>query len=208
MTSMAKVYEFDGLRPVIDERAFVHPDAVLVGDVIVGPNCYVAPTACLRGDFGRLILGDGASVQDGCVLHAFPGEETVVEADGHLGHGAILHGGRVGRNALVGMNSVVMDGAVVGENAFVGAMSMVPAGREIPPGALALGVPAKVMRQLSEAELAWKTEGNRAYRELAARSLRSLKSAPPLTRREPDRGTLVWPENKPLHRAKRDPAGD
>lgn len=208
MTSMAKIYEFDGLRPVIDERAFVHPDAVLIGDVVVGPNCYVAPTACLRGDFGRLVLGDGASVQDGCVLHAFPGEETVVEADGHLGHGAILHGCRVGRNALVGMNAVVMDGAVIGENAFVGAMSMVPAGREIPPGALALGVPAKVVRQLSEAELAWKAEGNRAYRELAARSLRSLKPAPPLTRPEPDRGTLVWPENKPLHRAKGEPAGD
>ncbi len=200
MTSKSRVDEFDGVRPVIDPTAFVHPDAIVIGDVIVGPNCYVGPAACLRGDFGRLILEDGASVQDGCVMHGFPGEETVVEPDGHVGHGTVLHGCRVKRNALVGMNSVVMDGAVVGENAVLGALSLLPAGREVPAGFLAVGAPAKVLREVNEIESAWKAQGNRAYRELAARSLLSLRETKPLTEPEPERRMTRWPKNLPLHR--------
>jgi phenylacetic acid degradation protein len=124
---MVKVYEIDGIRPVVHPTAYVHPTAVLIGDVIVGPRCYVGPLASLRGDFGRLVLEEGANLQDTCVMHGFPGCDTVVEQDGHIGHGAVLHGCRVGRNAMVGMNAVVMDKAVVGAESIVGAMSFVKA---------------------------------------------------------------------------------
>lgn len=104
-------YEIDGVRPVVHPTAYVHPDAVLIGDVFVGAGCYVAPLASLRGDFGRIVLEEGSNVQDCCVLHSFPGIDTVVEANGHVGHAAVLHACRVGRNALIGMNAVVMDHA-------------------------------------------------------------------------------------------------
>jgi phenylacetic acid degradation protein len=126
--SSPRVYAIDGLVPVIDPSAYVHPSAVLIGDVIVGPGCYVGPCASLRGDFGRLILGRGANVQDTCVMHGFPGTDTVIEEDGHIGHGAVLHGCRIGRNALVGMNAVIMDNAVLGESSIVAACAFVKAG--------------------------------------------------------------------------------
>ena len=116
-------YQIDGLTPVVHPDAYVHPSAVLIGDVIIGARCYIGPCACLRGDFDRLILHDGANVQDTCVLHGFSGADTVIEEDGHIGHGAVLHGCRIGRNALVGMNAVVMDNAVVGESAIVAAQA-------------------------------------------------------------------------------------
>jgi len=132
-------YEIDGLIPVVHPTAFVHPTAILIGDVIVGPGCYVGPAASLRGDFGRLVLEEGSNLQDTCVMHGFPGTDTVLEANGHVGHGAVLHGCRVKRNALVGMNAVVMDNAVVGESAMVAACAFVKAGMEIPPRVLAAG---------------------------------------------------------------------
>ena len=119
---MVKVWQFDGVTPAVHPSAYVHPTAVLIGDVIIGPRCYIGPLASLRGDFGRLIIEEGANVQDSCVMHGFPGEDTVVGVDGHIGHGAVLHGCTVGRNALVGMNAVVMDRAVIGEEAIVAAM--------------------------------------------------------------------------------------
>ena len=115
-----RVFAIDGIVPVIDPSAYVHPAAVLIGDVIVGPGCYVGPCASLRGDFGRLILEEGVNVQDTCVMHGFPGTDTVIEQDGHIGHGAVLHGCRIGRNALVGMNAVIMDQVVIGEHAIIG----------------------------------------------------------------------------------------
>ncbi|HEX6012699.1 MAG TPA: phenylacetic acid degradation protein PaaY, partial [Geminicoccaceae bacterium] len=124
---MAQVYAIEGIAPVVHPTAFVHPTAVLIGDVIVGPRCYVGPVASLRGDFGRLILGEGANLQDTCVMHGFPNTDTVVEEDGHIGHGAVLHGCRIGRNVLVGMNAVVMDGAEIGESSIVAAMAFVRA---------------------------------------------------------------------------------
>src|ERR1044072_8597375 len=142
---MVKVYEIDGLRPVIHPTAYVHPTAVLIGDVIVGPRCYVGPLASLRGDFGRLILEEGCNVQDSCVMHGFPGSDTVVESDGHIGHGAVLHGCRIGRNALVGMNAVVMDNAVVGAESIIAAMSFVKANMEIPPRSMVMGTPARIV---------------------------------------------------------------
>lgn len=184
-------YEIDGLVPVVDSTAFVHPMATLIGDVIVGPGCYVAPTASLRGDFGRIILERGSNVQDGCVMHGFPGTDTVVEEDGHIGHGAILHGCIVKRNAMVGMNAVVMDEAVVGESAIVAACAFVKAGMVIPPRGLAVGTPAKVIRQLSDDEVKWKVAGTRSYQDLTRRSLASLREVQPLTAAEPGRRRIA-----------------
>ncbi len=180
-------YEINGLVPVVDPTAFVHPSATLIGDVIVGPGCYVAPGASLRGDFGRIILERGSNLQDCCVMHGFPGTDTKVEEDGHVGHGAILHGCIVGRNAMVGMNAVVMDEAVVGESSIVAACAFVKAGMVIPPRSLAVGTPAKVLRQLTDAEIEWKMSGTRSYQELTLRSLRTLREVAPLAAVEADR---------------------
>jgi phenylacetic acid degradation protein len=188
------IYEIDGIRPVVHPTAYVHPTAVLIGDVIVGPRCYVGPLASLRGDFGRLVLEEGANVQDTCVMHGFPEDDTVVEADGHIGHGAVLHGCRVGRNAMVGMNAVVMDKAVVGAESIVGATAFVKAGMVIPPRSLVLGAPARVMREVTDEEIAWKSYGTRQYHDLNARSMRSLREVEALSEVEPDRKRLVFDE--------------
>jgi phenylacetic acid degradation protein len=191
-------YEINGVRPVVDPAAFVHPTAILSGDVIVGPRCYVGPAASLRGDFGRIILEEGSNVQDTCVMHGFPGTDTVIEVDGHIGHGAVLHGCVVKRNAMVGMNAVVMDEAVVGESAIVAACAFVKAAMVIPPRHLAAGVPARVMRELSDAEIAWKASGTRSYQELAVRSLATLREVTPLAAPEPDRERIDIAELQPL----------
>jgi phenylacetic acid degradation protein len=197
MTTL-RVYAIDGIVPVVDPTAFVHPSAVLIGDVIVGPGCYVGPCASLRGDFGRLILERGANLQDTCVMHGFPGTDTVVEEDGHIGHGAVLHGCRIGRNALVGMNAVIMDNAVIGESSIVAASAFVKAGAEIPPRSLAAGMPAKVIRALSDEEIAWKVDGTRTYQDLARRSLATMTECDPLSEIEPDRKRIHMPEVVPL----------
>jgi phenylacetic acid degradation protein len=184
-------YEINGLVPVVDPTAFVHPMAILVGDVIIGASCYVAPGASLRGDFGRIILERGSNVQDNCVMHGFPGTDTVIEENGHIGHGAILHGCIVKKNAMVGMNSVVMDEAVVGESAIVAAGAFVKAGMAIPPRSLAVGAPAKVIRPLSDDELKWKMNGTRSYHELTVRSLATLREVQPLNAVEPDRKRIT-----------------
>jgi phenylacetic acid degradation protein len=191
---MAKVYEIDGIRPVIHPTAYVHPSAVLIGDVIVGARCYVGPLASLRGDFGRLVLEEGANVQDTCVMHGFPEDDTVVEVDGHIGHGAVLHGCRVGRNAMVGMNAVVMDKALVGAESIVGAAAFVKAGMIIPPRSLVLGAPARVMRAVTDEEIAWKSYGTRQYHDLNLRSMRSLREVEALLEVEPDRKRLAFDE--------------
>jgi phenylacetic acid degradation protein len=185
--SQVRVFEIDGVTPVVDPGAYVHPSAVLIGDVIIGPGCYVGPCACLRGDFGRLILERGANIQDTCVMHGFPDSDTVVEEDGHIGHGAVLHGCRVGRNALIGMNAVVMDNAVIGESAIIAAGAFVKAGADIPARMLAVGSPARILRPLTDEEIAWKTDGTRTYQDLALRSLRTMRETVALSAIEPDR---------------------
>jgi phenylacetic acid degradation protein len=187
---MVKVYEIDGIRPVVHPSAYVHPTAVLIGDVIVGPRCYVGPLASLRGDFGRLILEEGANVQDTCVMHGFVGDDTVVEVDGHIGHGAVLHGCRIGRNAMVGMNAVVMDKAVVGAESIVAAMSFVKVGMVIPPRSMVMGTPARVVRELSEEEIAWKSYGTRQYHDLSVRSLATMREVEALTEVEANRARI------------------
>ena len=187
---MPKVYSLQGVTPVIDPSAFVHPTAVLIGDVIIGPRCYVGPLACLRGDFGRLIMAEGANLQDTCVVHGFPGSDTVIGVDGHIGHGAVIHGARIERNALVGMNAVVMDGAVIGESSIVAAMSFVKTGMIVPPKSLVMGMPAKVARTLSDEEIAWKHRGTVEYQQLAVRCMQEMKEVEALTAVEPNRQRL------------------
>jgi len=189
---VVKVYEIDGVRPVVHPSAFVHPSAVLIGDVIVGPRCYVGPLASLRGDFGRLIMEEGSNLQDSCVMHGFPGEDTVIEADGHVGHGAVLHGCRVGRNAMVGMNAVVMDKAIVGAESIVAAMSFVKAGMVIPPRSMVMGTPARVMRELTDDDVQWKSFGTRQYHELTQRSLQTMKEVAAHQQVEPDRKRIEF----------------
>jgi len=195
---MVKVYSIDGLTPVVHPDAYVHPSAVLIGDVHVGAGVYIGPSACLRGDFGQIVIEAGANIQDCCILHGFPESDTVIEQDGHIGHGAIIHSARICRNAMVGMNAVVNDSAVVGESAFVAAMAFVKAGMQVPPRTLVAGVPAKVMRELSAAELAWKLDATRAYQNLAKRSRASLRETAALTEAEPGRKRLSLSEVLPL----------
>jgi len=189
------IHEFEGVRPVVDPTAFVHPQAVLIGDVHIGPGCLVGPGASLRGDIGRIIVHAGSNVQDNCTVHCFPGKDVVIEEGGHVGHGSVLHGCRVGRNALIGMNSVIMDDAVIGENAFVAALSFVKAGFHVPPGTLAAGIPAKVIRELTADEIAWKTQGTGVYQALARRYLATAREVEPL--READEARLA--QRVPLH---------
>ncbi|WP_444436257.1 phenylacetic acid degradation protein PaaY [Pseudomonas sp. A6] len=183
-------YSLEGLTPVVDSTAYVHPTAVLIGDVIVGPGCYVGPLAALRGDFGRIILEEGANLQDTCVMHGFPDSDTVVERNGHIGHGAVLHGCRIGADALVGMNAVVMDKAHIGERCIVAATAFVKAGFECPPQSLVMGSPATVKRELSEQEIAWKQRGTAEYQQLSKRCLASLVECRPLAAVEADRPRL------------------
>ena len=196
-------YSIEGVIPVVDPRAYVHPTAVLIGDVHVGPNCYVGPNASLRGDFGRIVLHTGANVQDNCVMHGFPQQDTVVEENGHIGHGAVLHSCIVRRDALVGMNAVVMDEAEVGEQAVVAACAFVPAGMRVAPRTLVAGVPAKLLRSLRDEEIAWKLTGTQTYQDLTLRSLASLKEVQALPQAEPNRPRVQAPEVKSLIASKR-----
>lgn len=200
-------YSIEGVIPVVDPSAYVHPTAVLIGDVIVGADCYIGPCAVLRGDFGRIVLHRGANVQDTCVLHGFPSADTVVEENGHIGHGAVLHSCVVRRDALVGMNVVVMDEAEIGEGAIVAASAFIRAGMKVPPRTLVAGVPGKVMRELSEQEIAWKREGTKTYQDLTKRCLATMVEVTPLTAVEPNRPRLQVADFQPLISVKRDAAG-
>ncbi|MBP9218255.1 MAG: phenylacetic acid degradation protein PaaY [Sterolibacterium sp.] len=187
-----KVYAFEGLTPVVAEGAFVHPSAVLIGDVLVESGVFIGPCASLRGDFGRLIVMAGSNLQDGCVMHGYPGTDTVVEENGHVGHGAVLHGCRVGHNAMIGMNAVIMDDAEIGDSSIVAAASFVKAGWKVPPRVLVAGVPGRIVRALEDDEIARKTRGTRIYQELARRSLAGMQPVAALTMVEADRPRLVW----------------
>ena len=199
---MPKVYSIDGITPVVDPTAYVHPSAVLVGDVIVGPRAYIGPCACLRGDFGRIVVEAGANVQDTCVMHGFPGKDTIVGAGANIGHGAVLHGCVIGAGALVGMNCVVNDNAEVGEDAVVAAMAFVKAEARIPARSLAAGIPAKVLRTLSEEEIEWKRTNATLYQKLAERSARTMECVDALTSVEAGRKRIEIPDSIPLSELK------
>ncbi len=195
---MVRVYSIDGITPVVDPAAYVHPSATLIGDVIVGPGVFIGPSASLRGDFGRIVVERGANIQDCCVVHGFPDADTVIEADGHIGHGAIIHAARICRNALVGMHAVVNDNAVIGESAIVAALAFVKADTRVPPRHLVAGIPARVVRELNEHELAWKADATGLYQRLALRSLATMTETEALTAVEPDRKRIDAGEVLPL----------
>lgn len=181
------IYAIEDLIPVVEAGSYVHPQAVLIGDVIVGPDCYIGPCAVLRGDFGRITIGPGANIQDTCVLHGFPQKDCVVEENGHIGHGAVLHGCRIGPDALIGMNAVIMDNADIGARSFVGACAFVKSGFTCEPGSLVVGNPARVQRPLRADELDWKRRGTAEYQQLARRSLETMREVEPLAQAQPDR---------------------
>jgi phenylacetic acid degradation protein len=183
---VGNIFEFDGFRPVVHESAFVHPNATVTGNVIIGRDVYVGPGAAIRGDWGGVVIEDGCNVQENCTVHMFPGVTVLLEAAAHVGHGAVIHGARIGRNALVGMNAVVMDNAVVGAGCIVGALTFVPAGMEIPERKVVVGNPARVVKDVGDEMLAWKSEGTALYQALPAALHRSLRPCEPL--REPEAG--------------------
>ena len=200
---MPKVYAIDGITPVVHPTAFVHPSAVLIGDVIVGARAYIGPCASLRGDFGRIIVEEGANIQDGCIMHGFAGKDTVVGAESTIGHGAMLHGCVVGRGALIGMNCVVNDNAEVGEDAVIAALAFVKAEDRIPARSLAAGIPAKVRRTVSDEEIAWKRANMLVYNDLAVRSMKTMIEVEALTEVEKDRQRFHFPSSVPLSELKK-----
>ena len=190
-------YAIDGVIPVVSPQAYVHPTAVLIGDVVIEAGVYIGPFAALRADFGGIRIKNNANVQDSCTIHGFPDSVTLVEEYGHIGHGAILHGCIIGKNVLVGMNSVILDEAEIGENTIIGANSTVKAKAKIPENSLALGSPAKVIRSLEAKEIAWKTKGTEQYIQLAERCLSSMYEIEPLS--EDSAGRLTYKEFNAAH---------
>jgi len=177
---MANVFAFDGFVPVIHESAFVHPNATVTGNVVIGRDVYVGPGAAIRGDWGGIVIEDGCNVQESCTVHMFPGVTVVLERSAHIGHGAIVHGARIGENALIGMNAVIMDNATVGAGSIVGALCFVPAEMQIPPRSVVVGNPAKIVKEVSDEMLAWKTEGTALYQALPSRLRETLRATEPL----------------------------
>ncbi len=173
-------YKFKGFTPVVHESAYVHPQAVITGNVTIGRHCYIGPGAALRGDWGEIIVEDGCNVQENCTVHMFPGVTVVLEQGAHIGHGAIIHGARIGQNVLVGMNAVVMDDAVIGAGSIIGALSFVKQGEVIPERSLVVGNPAKIIKQVSDEMLHWKTQGTALYQALPGELYESLEPCEPL----------------------------
>ncbi len=175
------IYEFNGMIPYVHETAFVHPQACVMGAVNIGRNVYVGPSAVIRGDWGEIIIEDGCNIQENCTVHIFPGLSILLEEGAHIGHGAIVHGANIGKNVLVGMNAVIMDDAEVGRDSIIGALSFVKAGMKIPPRSLVVGNPAKIVKEVSDEMIAWKTQGTKLYQELPLQMQESLKICQPLT---------------------------
>ena len=174
------IYEFKGFTPVVHESSFVHPLAAVTGNVIIGKNCYIGPGAAIRGDWGQIILEHGVNVQENCTVHMFPGKSITLKESAHVGHGAIIHGANLGKNCLIGMNSVIMDDAEIGDESIVGAMSFVKAETKIPNRSLVLGNPAKVVKEVSDDMISWKTKGTHLYQQLPKECHESLREVEPL----------------------------
>ena len=200
---MPNIFAFEGFVPVVHESAFIHPNATVTGNVVIGRDVYVGPGAAIRGDWGGVVIEDGCNVQESCTIHMFPGVTVVLEASAHIGHGAVIHGARIGRNALVGMNAVVMDRAVVGAESIVGALCFVPADMIIESRTVVAGNPARVVKPVSDAMLAWKTEGTRLYQSLPHRLHGSLRPCDPMRELPQDRPAQqatsyqTWHEARP-----------
>lgn len=186
---MANIFEFDGMIPVIHETAFIHPNATVTGNVIIGKHVYIGPGAAIRGDWGGIVIEDGCNVQENCTIHMFPGTTVYLRESAHIGHGAIIHGAHIGKNVLVGMNAVIMDDVEVGENCIIGALTFVPAEMKIPERKIVVGNPAKIIKDVSDEMIAWKTEGTRLYQKLPSDCYATLKPCEPLREILPNRKT-------------------
>lgn len=180
-------YEFNGYKPVVHESSFVHPQAAVTGNVIIGKDVYIGPGASIRGDFGKIIIEDGCNVQDNCIIHMFPGTTVTLKEGAHIGHGAIIHGSNIGKNSLVGMNAVVMDHVEVGDECVIGALCFVPEGTKIPNRKVVVGNPAKIVKSVSDEMIKWKTEGTRLYQQLPFECYTTQVECEPLRKQEPFR---------------------
>ena len=194
------IYEFDGFIPVVHESAFVHPQAVVTGNVIIGEHVYIGPGAAIRGDWGEIIIHNGCNVQENCTIHMFPGKTVILHAAAHIGHGAVIHGAVIGKNVLVGMNSVIMDEAEIGDECIIGALSFIKNGEKFQSRSLIVGNPARVIREVSDDMIAWKTEGTKIYQQLPADCYNSLRQVEPLREIPSDR--KIQNENYNLWREK------
>ncbi|MFN5633787.1 MAG: transferase hexapeptide repeat family protein [Flavobacteriia bacterium] len=181
------VYEFNGFRPVIKESSFVHPQASVTGNVIIGEHVYIGPGAAIRGDWGQIVIEDGCNVQENCTVHMFPGTTVTLKKGAHIGHGAIIHGGTIGENSLIGMNAVIMDDVIIGEECIIGALCFVPSGMNIPNRSLVVGNPAKIIKEVSDEMISWKTEGTALYQALPKECQDTLKECEPLRETEENR---------------------
>lgn len=196
---MSNVFSFKGFTPVIHPSAFVHPNATVTGNVVIGKKVYIGPGAAIRGDWGRIEIGDGCNVQENCTIHMFPGKTVILEESAHVGHGAVIHGAHLGANCLIGMNAVVMDDVTIGKESIVGALSFVAAGQDIPARSLVVGNPGKVIKQVSDEMIGWKTKGTALYQTLPEECYESLEATTALTEEEenrPDQANLYGTWNK------------
>ena len=201
VTLMSNIFEFNGLVPVIDETAFIHPNATVTGNVVIGKNVYVGPGAAIRGDWGKIIIKDGCNIQENCTIHMFPGVTVTLHESAHIGHGAIIHGAVIGKNSLIGMNAVIMDNAVVGEECIVGALCFVAADMKIPARKVVVGNPAKIIKDVTDEMIDWKTEGTKLYQKLPAELQLTLKPVEPL-RKDINKDVLQKTDYKPWKQTK------
>jgi phenylacetic acid degradation protein len=198
------LYEFKGHRPVVDASSFVHPQAAVTGNVIIGKQVYIGPGAAIRGDWGQIVIEDGCNVQENCIIHMFPGVTVRLKEGAHIGHGAIVHGATIGRNCLIGMNAVIMDGVVIGDECIIGALSFVKEGTLIPERSLLVGNPAKIVKPVSEEMLRWKTEGTAIYQQLPGEMQENWRACEALQPGDADRqGAETGPVYKPWKETER-----
>ena len=183
-------YEFNGIKPVVDSSSFVHPQAAVTGNVVIGKNVYIGPGCALRGDWGKIIIEDGCNVQENCTVHMFPGVTVLLKQSAHVGHGAIIHGATIGKNCLIGMNAVIMDEVELGDECIVGALCFIKQGEKIPSRSLIVGNPAKIIKQVSDEMIAWKTEGTQLYQQLPKHCFNTLKPCDPLQKDIPQQPTF------------------
>ncbi|MFM7814182.1 MAG: transferase hexapeptide repeat family protein [Flavobacteriales bacterium] len=184
---MANIFEFEGLRPVVHPSAFIHPNATIIGDVVIGSHVYIGPSAVIRGDWGRIHIEDGCNVQENCTIHLFPGVDVLLESGAHLGHGCVVHGASIGSNALIGMNAVIMDRARIGAGCIVGALTLVLADTIVPDRKIIVGNPGRIIKDVTDEMLNWKTEGTAIYQKLPALCHQSMRPCEPLDQIPEDR---------------------
>ena len=196
------IYEFDGYRPVIHETAFIHPQACVTGNVVIGKKVYIGPGAAIRGDWGRIIIEDGCNVQENCTVHMFPGVTVLLKGGAHIGHGAVIHGATIGKNCLIGMNAVIMDNVVLGDECIVGALSFIKADEVFENRSLIVGNPAKKIKDVSDEMIGWKSDGTKLYQQLPAELYATLKECKPLRdinlqkKQDNNKKYFTWNENK------------